>query len=62
MRRALAASLYREVRHVRVEFSNNTVILNGKVSNYYMKQMAQETVRHHLFGLRIRNELLVIYA
>jgi hypothetical protein len=43
-RSALAQSPFREVRRVRVELTEEGLVLLGVVSRYYFKQLAQETV------------------
>jgi len=56
---ALARSGYRELRETKCEISNRVVTLRGTVSSYFMKQLAQETVRRADPGHLVRNLLRV---
>lgn len=42
--------------------NDHEVILTGIVATYYLKQMAQETIRPALNGRKLRNRLLVLPA
>ena len=48
-----------ELRRVRVQESAETIVLRGTVSCYYVKQLAQETVKTAAEGRRIVNLLEV---
>ena len=48
-----------ELRRVRVQESDETIVLRGTVSCYYVKQLAQETVKSAAEGRRIVNLLEV---
>jgi hypothetical protein len=41
---ALKRSFYPALRRLSVEGTESDIIISGKVSSYYMKQLAQETV------------------
>jgi hypothetical protein len=41
---ALKRSYYPALRRLSVESSDEAIIISGKVSSYYMKQLAQEAV------------------
>ena len=47
-RAALRSSAYHPVRHVSCEVRECVLILRGRVPSFYMKQMAQNVVRHLL--------------
>lgn len=62
VRQRLDASVYPEVRHIqcgvrKVRLEEYTVVLSGRVSSFYMKQVAQEAIRN---GCVITNELEVV--
>lgn len=59
VRQSLADSPHTELRALRVEQHGNRCILQGKVGSYYAKQMAQETVRPFVRGLRLINSISV---
>ncbi len=48
-----------ELRHIRIVATDETIVLKGKVSSYYAKQLAQESVRSVAEGRRIINLLEV---
>jgi osmotically-inducible protein OsmY len=51
-----------EIRRVNCEVRQGVLVIRGQVSSYYLKQLAQESVRS-LAGLsRIVNRLEVVYA
>jgi osmotically-inducible protein OsmY len=43
---ALATSSYADLAQVRCELREGMVLLQGRVATYYLKQMAQEIVKH----------------
>jgi hypothetical protein len=45
-RERLRASAYREVRAVWCECQADVLVLRGQVSSFYLKQVAQESVKH----------------
>ncbi|MGQ0635328.1 MAG: BON domain-containing protein [Planctomycetaceae bacterium] len=59
IRQALRCSGYLALRDVRVEWDGTTIVLQGRVSSFYLKQRAQETVREIAIDLPLRNELEV---
>lgn len=48
-----------ELRRVRVQESDESIVLRGTVSSYYLKQLAQESMRPVAEGRRIVNLLEV---
>tara|TARA_R110002049_G_scaffold50370_3_gene143112 strand:+ start:155630 stop:156226 length:597 start_codon:yes stop_codon:yes gene_type:complete len=56
---ALANSGHHELTRVRVILDDDALRLCGQVSSYFMKQVAQETVRPLAIGLRIENQVRV---
>jgi len=59
IRSVLRRSPYRGLDGVGVVVRGTDVILWGRVSSYYLKQMAQESVRPLADGMNIRNRLRV---
>jgi hypothetical protein len=57
---ALARTRIGELKRVRVEVDAASVTLRGNVSSFYLKQLAQESIRSLALGLSIRNELSVV--
>ena len=60
-----AAALLRDnpvndLRRLEVIEADHELIITGIVTSYYLKQMAQETVRPVLAGRRLRNKVLVL--
>ena len=51
----LAKSSVRELRSLRVDGSENELQLSGRVSSFYHKQLAQETVRPIAAGMQVVN-------
>jgi hypothetical protein len=49
-----------DLRRIEVSESEHEIILSGIVTSYYLKQMAQETIRPALAGRRLKNRLLVL--
>ena len=58
-RRLLADSPFQELRCLRVEAKDEAVLLRGEVATFYMKQLAQETVRSATRGIHLVNEVSV---
>jgi len=48
------------LRRLRLEESDTTITINGQVSSYYLKQLAQETLRPILAGRKLVNQVLVV--
>jgi hypothetical protein len=59
---ALCRSPIPALRKLTVEESDSTVILQGRVSSYYLKQLAQETLLPLLQGRRLLNRVQVVTA
>jgi hypothetical protein len=62
---ARAAALLRDnpvndLRRLEVIETDSDVTITGIVTSYYLKQMAQETVRPALNGRRLRNKVIVL--
>lgn len=62
---ARAASLLREnpvndLRRLEVMENDAEIIITGIVTSYYLKQMAQETIRPALAGRKLRNKVIVL--
>ena len=53
---------FTELRRLKVIEDEDEVILAGVVRSYYLKQMAQETVRPILAGRRLLNRIVVLPA
>lgn len=43
--KALKSNVYRELSDVRVSSDGGAITLNGELDSYFLKQVAQETVR-----------------
>ncbi len=56
----LARSPHLAGKYLRIEMSDNTIVLKGTVRSYYHKQLAQETLRPLAAGRLLRNELQVV--
>jgi hypothetical protein len=48
-----------ELRGVHIDVNEHGIVLQGKVSSYYLKQLAQEAIRPLSRSLRIRNQIHV---
>ena len=55
----LAASPMPELRRLEVEATDEAVTLRGRVSSFYLKQMAQECVKPAVAGRRLVNRVEV---
>ena len=53
------ASSNPELRRLVVQETEDCLEIDGRVSCYYVKQLAQETMRRHADGRRIVNRVLV---
>ena len=58
---ALRASSVYDLRELRVEQSNGTLIVFGSVSTFYHKQLAQEILLGISQGMNVINEIHVLY-
>ena len=56
---ALASSPQPELRRLLVSVSDAEVIISGRVSCFYLKQLAQETVKPSADGKRVVNQVEV---
>ena len=56
---ALLGSSNPELRRVRVSESDEAIVLTGTVSSYYLKQLAQESVKGAAEGRRVLNRIEV---
>ncbi|MFZ5829525.1 MAG: BON domain-containing protein [Planctomycetota bacterium] len=56
---ALANSPFYELRHLRVDQRERTLLLSGTVSSFYHKQLAQEVVRAVSDGCEVVNDVHV---
>jgi len=56
----LAGSPLPEVRRLSAAVSDESVVLTGTVSTYYLKQVAQETVRSGVRNRRLVNRVVVV--
>lgn len=59
VQRALEASGYPELHRISIKVQQSEVALNGKVSSYFQKQLAQEFVKRVAEVSAIRNEISV---
>jgi osmotically-inducible protein OsmY len=57
--RLLGHSRHKPLRHVHVNVEHDRVMLSGTVPSFYLKQVAQETVRQTCPQCRVYNELVV---
>jgi hypothetical protein len=57
---ALRQSPIPALRRVSVEETPEGIVIFGRVSCYYFKQLAQETVMPHLAGCSLLNRLIVV--
>jgi hypothetical protein len=56
----LEDSSQHELRRLRVVETDSSVILEGRVTSYYLKQLAQELVRPAADGRRVVNRVFVV--
>ena len=56
---ALKQSSHPALRHLRVEETDESIIISGRVSSYYLKQLAQETIMPMRGALMLINQVLV---
>jgi hypothetical protein len=57
---ALRHSPIPALRKLSLEETENAVIIQGRVSSYYLKQLAQETILPLLDGRELRNRVQVV--
>lgn len=58
--RALSSSPLPELRRLVVTATDDEVVITGRVSSYYLKQLAQESVRGAVAGRRLLNRVAVV--
>ncbi len=58
-KKLLVSSPFPELHAVDVDQQGEKVRLKGEVRTYFLKQLAQETVRSATCGIEVENELLV---
>ena len=56
---ALKKSHHAVLRRLQVEKTDSSLIITGQVSSYFLKQLAQETIRPHLGSLKVINRVTV---
>lgn len=56
---ALRQSYYPALRRLSVEWDEDTLVISGKVSTYYLKQLAQEAVMPVRGSLKLVNRVFV---
>lgn len=56
---SLHSSPYREIRCMRVRWYDEAVVIEGVVSSFFMKQMAQEIAKQNAPELGVTNRILV---
>ena len=57
--RVLAACPHLKSSEVKVKIIGNSVVLEGTVQSYYVKQMAQQAILPLLNGMKLQNDLKV---
>ena len=57
--RALSFSPVFALRELQVEEHGETLLISGRVSSFYHKQLAQEVVRHAAEGIEVVNSIQV---
>lgn len=60
LKRVLAQSSYPDLRRLRITASENIVTLSGIVPSFFLKQVAQESLRTCLGGRRLINNVVVV--
>jgi osmotically-inducible protein OsmY len=58
---ALSRSRIFDLRRLHVEADGESVVLQGRVSSFYHKQLAQEVVRNATDGAEVVNAIRVVY-
>jgi len=56
---ALTNSPFYELHNLQVDQRENTLLISGRVSSFYEKQLAQEVVRTVCNGIEVINSILV---
>ena len=58
----LCSSPYRHLQLIRCHCQGGVVLLTGVLPSFFMKQMAQESIRHVAGGWKIDNQVEVVCA
>ena len=58
--RLIQASDHTPLQHVHCDFSSGVLVLTGFVPSYYLKQLAQERVRHRSSVISVCNLLAIV--
>jgi len=58
-RSALSNSAISQLRRLEVEKEDERIVIRGRVSSFYHKQLAQELIRCKLPDVQVVNEILV---
>jgi hypothetical protein len=61
-KQALSQSRIYDLRRLSVDQDGEAVVLRGRVSSFYHKQLAQELVRNEVDGAEVVNSIRVIYS
>lgn len=61
-RQALSRSRIYDLRRLNVDQDGEAVVLRGRVSSFYHKQLAQEVVRNAIDTVEVINAIRVIYS
>ncbi len=56
---ALANSPFYELRELKVEHRDDTLLIDGSVSSFYHKQLAQEVIRSVCTDIKVINSIRV---
>ncbi len=56
---ALANSPFYELRELKVEHRDDTLLIDGRVSSFYHKQLAQEVIRSVCTNIKVVNSIRV---
>jgi hypothetical protein len=57
---ALRASALPALRRLSLQETEAVVVINGRVSSYYLKQLAQEAIMPTLDGRELQNQVAVV--
>jgi hypothetical protein len=56
----LSCSPIPELRKLEVTETDREVVITGRVSSFYIKQLAQESIRSAVAGRRLQNQVVVV--
>lgn len=54
-KKILSASPFEEIRNLQIQRQGDLVTLSGQLPNFYLKQLAQESIRPATRGFSVRN-------